>query len=460
MGGSVIRLDIPRDAVSVACHIKATRGHTRIQMTPWDSQAQYKRWNEGTYKPSAQASHLMDKFHAAERRVRTIRQNRRISLHHVARVSRMPPAPRIVPRRRHLEWTEPCSDEEGSIGQDKSTNQPPTPEEAFRELGRAPTMADLGLHGPVSCSSSLVPCMGDEDSDPEEDQEQLMEAPELMETKGPAIAGTPAREGMGINAAPDNYQPASPRYVRTDEDSEEEEVDIEAPYLAPRPTLSLNLSQNEKMKQAPAKDGQTPMVNPPESSGDESMPELINLRDGENATTPPPSQRAQHPETLKLTALSVTGTQPEVAPETSVKEAPEEQIIYIDDDAEPTPLQLLEKQVDSLLMPPPVDTAPAAQKAHRSLGRGFQLFKAAEEEASSPGAPRKKSLQERRKNKALKLRVYKVAKMRTELTNTDHAPELVKLTSAVVPLQRLKIEDDPVMKTQEDQPEAKTPARK
>ena len=90
----------------------------------------------------------------------------------------------------------------------------------------------------------------------------------------------------------------------------------------------------------------------------------------------------------------------------------------------------------------------------------ISLFKVAEEEASSPGAPRKKSLQERCKNKALKLRVYKVAKMRTGLTNTDHAPELVKLTSAVVPLQRLKIQDDPVMKTQEDQPEAKTPARK
>ena len=210
--------------------------------------------------------------------------------------------------------------------------------------------------------------MGDEDSDPEEDQEQLMEAPELMETKGPVIAGTPAREGMGINAAPDNYQPASPRYMRTDEDSKEEEGDIEAPYLAPRPALSPNLLINEKMKQAPAKDGQTPMVNPPESSGDELMPELINLRDGENATTLPPSQRAQHPETLKLTALSATGTQPEVAPETSLKEVPEEQIIYINDDAEPTPLQLLEKQGDSLLMPPQVDIAPAVRKAHRSLG--------------------------------------------------------------------------------------------
>ena len=368
MGGSVIWLDIPRDAVLVACHIKSTRGHTRIQMTPWDSKAQYRRWNDDTYKPSAQASHLTDKFHATKRRVRTIRQNRRISLHHVARIGRMTTAPRIVPHCRHLEWTEPCSDEEGSTGQDKSTNQPPTLEEAFCEHGRAPTMADLGPHGLVSCSSSLVPYIGDEDSDPEEDQEQLMEAPELMETKGHVTAITPAREGMGINAAPDNYQPASPGYVRADEDSEDEGVDIEAPYLAPRPALSLNLSQNGKMEQTPAKDGQTPMGNPPESSGDELMPELINLRDGENTTTPPPSKRVQRPETLKLTALGATGTQLEVVPETSMNEVPEEQIIYIDDNAEPTPLQLLEKQVDSLLMPPPVDTAPVAQKAHRSLG--------------------------------------------------------------------------------------------
>ena len=451
MGGSVIQLDIPRDAVSVACHIKSTRGHTRIQMTPWDSKAQYRRWNDDTYKPSAQASHLTDKFHAAERRVRTIRQNRRISLHHVARVGRMPPAPRIVPCCRHLEWTEPCSDEEGSTGQDKSTNQPPTLEEAFCELGRVPTMADLGPHSPVSCSSSLVPYIGDEDSDPEEDQEELMEAPELMETKGPVTAGTPAREGMGINAAPDNYQPASPRYVRADEDSEDEEVDIEAPYLAPRQALSLNLSQNEKMEQTPAKDGQTPMGNPPESSGDESMPELINLRDGENTTTPPLSRRVQRPETLKLTALGATGTQLEAAPETSMKEVPEEQIIYIDDDAEPTPLQLLEKQVDSLLMPPPVDTAPVAQKDHRSLGRGVQLFKVAEEEAPSPGTPKKRSLQERRKTKALKLKIYKVAKMRMGPTNVDRAPELAKVTSAIVPLQWLRIQDDLNEKTPEKQ---------
>ena len=60
MGGSVIRLDIPRDAVSVVCNIKSTRGNTSVNMTPWESKAQYKRWNRETYKPHNQASDLID----------------------------------------------------------------------------------------------------------------------------------------------------------------------------------------------------------------------------------------------------------------------------------------------------------------------------------------------------------------------------------------------------------------
>ena len=188
------------------------------------------------------------------------------------------------------------------------------------------------------------------------------------------------------------------------------------------------------------------------------MSELIDLRDGEDTTTPSPPKRAQHPETLNLSTFGATRTQPEVAPETHLKEVPEEQIIYIDDDAEPTPLQLLEKQVDSLLMPPPVDTTPVARKAYRSLGRGVQLLRVAGEEAPSPGTPKKKSLQERRKAKALKLKVYKVAKMRTGPINADRAPELAKLTSAVVPLQRLRIQDDPAEKTSEKQLDTKAPA--
>ena len=286
-----------------------------------------------------------------------------------------------------------------------------------------------------------------------------MEAPEHMETEEPATVRTPAREGMGINVAPDNYQPAPPRYIRADEDSEDEEEDIEAPYLAPKPAPPSNLSPGEKIDQTPADDGKTPTGSLLESS-DESIPELIDLRDGEDTPTPSPSRRVQHPGTLNLPALNTAKAPPETVPEVQSAEVPEEQIIYIDDDAELTPLQLLEKQVDSLLMPPPMDTTLAAQKtyrSYRSLGRGVQLLRVTED-AHSPGTIKKKSLQERHKAKALKLKVYKVAKMHTGPINADRAPELAKLTSAVVPLQRLRIQDDPVVQTPEERPEAGTPA--
>ena len=44
-----------------------------------------------------------------------------------------------------------------------------------------------------------------------------------------------------------------------------------------------------------------------------------------------------------------------------------------------------------------------------------------------------------------------MAKMHTGPINVDHAPELAKLTSAVVPLQRLRIQDDPTERTLEKQ---------
>ena len=81
-----------------------------------------------------------------------------------------------------------------------------------------------------------------------------------------------------------------------------------------------------------------------------------------------------------------------------------------------------------------------------------------EDEERSPGTIKKRTLQERRNTKALKLKIHKVAKMLTGPVDTLRTQELVKLTRAVVPLQRLKKQDDPVMKTPEDQPEAKTPA--
>ena len=263
MGGSVMQLDIPRDTVSIVCNIKSTRGHTSINMTPWESRAQYKKWNRETYKPHDQASHLMDRFHAAERRARSIRQSRHLSLHRVAHIGWIHPSHRSGPHQEHPAghhtyhdeedtlvhcdlqrsgWLEdmPEDDRTGPLDRPaRSPRDPPTYEEALHNLGRAPTVADLGPHQPDSRSSSLVPY--NEDSNPEEDQNQLELTLDQMETEDPATAEAPMKKGMGIAAAPGNYQPATPRYVRANEDNKDgqdtdEEGDIKAPYLAPKLT--------------------------------------------------------------------------------------------------------------------------------------------------------------------------------------------------------------------------------
>ena len=137
---------------------------------------------------------------------------------------------------------------------------------------------------------------------------------------------------------------------------------------------------------------------------------------------------------------------------------PEEQIIYIDDDTDPASLQLLKRQVDSLLMPPPSDTTPMTQKAPKSPGRDHQLPRMPKRRGRSPGATRKKTLQERQNVKSLKLKVGTVAKMRTGPVGTHRTQELVKLTSVVVPLQRLQIQDDTFLEVQKNKPEAEAPA--
>ena len=139
------------------------------------------------------------------------------------------------------------------------------------------------------------------------------------------------------------------------------------------------------------------------------MLELIDLGKGEETLTPSQPKRADRPTMLKLHKTmaatseklpvfsfpppqdhikTLPAADPEICPE---EEVPEEQIIYIDDDVDPTPLQLLGSQVDSLLMPPPSDTIPMAQK---SLGRD-QLSRMPERRKCSPGNTRKKTLQER-----------------------------------------------------------------
>ena len=494
MGGSVIRLDIPRDTVSVVCNIKSTRGHSSVNMMLWESRAQYKRWNSETYKPHNQASHLIDRFHTAERKARSIQQSRQPSLHRMARISWVHPSCRDGPHREHLVGHHNPQDEEDALmhhdlqrsGQledapeddgaellDRPTGflrDPPAYEEALLSLGRAPTEADLGPRSPELHSSSLMPYDMEEDRDPDETQGQQEGILEQMEVKEQDTMGAPIRRGMGISATPEKYQPTPPRYIRAGENSEDEEdgqdegEDLEAPYLAPKPALPSGPAQSEELAQIPAAGDQIPVKDLSDSDLSEPMPELIDLREEGEKPSPVPSQKAQHPTMLKLPVLysslpegqkgndqgAVTGVCPE--------KVPEEQIIYIDDDRDPSPLQLLERQVDSLLMLLPADSAPKARKTHRSLGRGLQLFRMSEDEKQCPGAIKKRTLQERRNTKALKLKIHKVAKMHTGPVDTLRTQELVKLTSAVVPLQRLKIQDDPVVKTPEDQPEVKTPA--
>ena len=116
MGGSVIRLDIPRDTMSIDCNITSARGHTNIHLTPWESRAQYKIWNQKSYKPHDRTSHLIDRFHAAERKVRSIQQNRHLSLQRVACAGwMMCPSQRSGPYHEHL--AEYCAyyDEEDAL---------------------------------------------------------------------------------------------------------------------------------------------------------------------------------------------------------------------------------------------------------------------------------------------------------------------------------------------------------
>ena len=254
----------------------------------------------------------------------------------------------------------------------------------------------------------------EEDRDPDETREQQEGTPEQMETEEQDTTEALIKRGMGISVAPEKYQPAPPRYIRAGEDSEDgedgqDEEDLEAPYLAPKPALLSGPAQSEELVPAPIVGDQT-LVNDP-SSVDllEPMPKLIDLREEGERSSPFPAQKAQRPTMLKLPALTPFPLEGQKGDDQGTvtgvcqEKVPEEQIIYIDDDRDPSPLQLLEKQVDSLLMLPPADCTPKARKTPRSLGRGLQLSRTSDDEEQSPGTVKKRTLQEERNTKTLKL---------------------------------------------------------
>ena len=298
-----------------------------------------------------------------------------------------------------------------------------------------------------------------------------------METEEPAMVEAPAKEGMGIAVAPGEYLPASPRYVRDGEDDADvqdtdKDEDVEAPFLAPKDDPTSRTSQDVQAtllslegNTATAEDSQV-------SSSDESIPECIDLGKEEDVPPPLPPKRVNWPTTLGLDKKMATTaerspippppfskgkagkrTAPVAAPEVNLeaKEVPEEQIIYIDDDTDPSPLNLLERQVDCLLMPPPVDTTPIAQRPPLPPRMDQQPPKVLERHPS--GAVGKKTLQERRKGKPLKLNICTMAKMCTRPAEVHCAQKLARL----VPLQKLNIQEDSHVRVPKTTPVPKTP---
>ena len=273
MGGSVLRLDIPWDAVSFDCNIKSARGHTSIHMTPWESRSHYKRWNEESYPPHDKTHHLIDNFRAAERRTRAILHSRRISLNRTARVGwmrndRCSDTPirgsaitgyqpycgtrNEAAYRNHRRTVLPPLEgmtEENEMGQENLATRPLDPQMEEDELpldeGRVPTVSDLGPHSPDSISSSLIPYGMGEDSCSEESQgqqDQTLEQMEAEEEEDLPVEKATSKLRMGLHVGPARYQPASPKYIRAEEEEEEEEEDgdVEAPYLAPRGWPTFN----------------------------------------------------------------------------------------------------------------------------------------------------------------------------------------------------------------------------
>ena len=203
----------------------------------------------------------------------------------------------------------------------------------------------MGPQSPESYSSSLIPYATEEDSDPEETQEQQEGTLEQMEAGGQDTTEAPVKRGMGISAAPEEYQPAPPpppppRYIRAgenneDEENDQDEEDLEALCLAPKLAPCSRPAQNEGLTQIPIKGDKTPVKDLSESELSESIPELIDLREEGEKPSPFPSQKAQHPTMLKLPVLY---SSPPKGPRRDVQEAatevcqekvPEEQIIYV-----------------------------------------------------------------------------------------------------------------------------------
>ena len=493
IGGSVIRLDIARDTVSVDLNIKSARGHTSIRLTPWDSRSQYKRWGNA-YKPRDRTAKQIDAFRAAEKRARAILTSRRISLRRTA-------------GRHRACWGLPPQ----SLGFEEFTNEPcdepsmeyPLPPQDQR---RAETQEDMRVaHGATSTWTSENPpslAFPPPPSCEEEDLEELhmnkdqgprsSDAPQSHEKEETAQdndyqsqgqsqyedvsmdedeedspedlrkATASPKEAIGLKESPANYVPKSPKYSRDSEDEEAQDLDdydTETPHLAtpasPEQGIATqDIQAAQVLLLIKEKETGKPLV---DYSSSDSVPELVDS-DSEVCSGEAPLKVLElveiphkHPMDSKTSPSPATAAVASASPPQSLdasprkrpamvytsgvplatQEIPEDEVIYIEDDSEdPAPIKQLTHQADKILMPPPVDTTLVSRKT---------VPLPVKDEYNQ----RKRGLASRRKAKPLKLQVRQVARMRTGPVDHQRAQLMTQLTSAVVPLKKLQISETP-----------------
>ena len=74
----------------------------------------------------------------------------------------------------------------------------------------------------------------------------------------------------------------------------DEDEDIEAPYLAPKQSPIPKTPQDEQTSPAPPKDNSASAEDSQVSSGEESIPEFIDLREEEEVAPLSPPKRAHN----------------------------------------------------------------------------------------------------------------------------------------------------------------------
>ena len=420
IGGSMIRLDIARDTVSVDLNIKSARGHTSIHMTPWDSQSQYKRWSN-TYKPRDRTAKQIDAFRAAERRARAILTSRRISLHRTAGRHRacwgLPPQSSGFDEftsdpcdKSPMEYSQPPQDQRRAEVQEDmrvahgatstwTSENPPSPAFPPPPSCEKEDLEELHMNKDQGPWSSDAPHNYEEEEEtPQDDgyqpQGQLpYEDVSMDEDKDDSPedlrkATALPKEAIGLKESPANYVPKSPKYVRDSEDEGAQDLDdddIGTPYLAPQRNPEQGLAtQDIQAVQAllPMKGEETgkPLV---DYSSSDSVPELVDS-DGEVCSGKAPPKVLEpvkisykRPIDSKTSQFTTTAAVVKTSPPQSLnasprkrpvmlytseaplttQEIPEDKIIYIDDDSEdPAPIKQLTHHADKILMPPPVDT--------------------------------------------------------------------------------------------------------